>query len=321
MTERKSTHMTPLAAVLPSAMRQQQPAPLVPYTAPPTILDAIYARHRKPLVTSTDPNAVRYTCSVCGLQEPVLLRNGKYARCPCRCEKIAEDRCIAHELGKEVRRIQLAQLKADVYDWLGPQAEEVGLAGMSFANFEHHAQITSNQLTAHATCQTFAAHHIQGQHWLENLLIFGNQAGTGKTHLACAILNTVAEAGQICRFCTVQGFFDAQASDKFKRKDELVYQAQNAPLLVLDDLDKLYIRDGSTYHQDVLFELLDKRYKRGYPTIVTTNEEADFKRWFTRPVLSRLYERMTLLPMDGVDYRLLRAARNAGVSLWNATGQ
>jgi hypothetical protein len=39
---------------------------------------------------------------------------------------------------------------------------------------------------------------------------------------------------------------------------------------------------------------------------MTTNEQSDLGMWLDGATISRLYERVTLLPMNGVDYRARR---------------
>ena len=77
------------------------------------------------------------------------------------------------------------------------------------------------------------------------------------------------------------------------------------PLLVIDELDKLYVKqkDDMSYQKATLTEILDRRYKRRLPTIITTNEQEDLGLWLSGATISRLQERISALPMNGVDYR------------------
>jgi DNA replication protein DnaC len=127
--------------------------------------------------------------------------------------------------------------------------------------------------------------------------------GTGKTHLAASILNELRTQMIPCLFCTAQGFFNAlyKADDK----NGLMDAAVRTPLLVIDELDKLYVKmhDEMSYQKSQLTEILDRRYRRRLPTILITNEQKDLGIWLNGATMSRLQEKITMLQMNGTDYR------------------
>ena len=89
----------------------------------------------------------------------------------------------------------------------------------------------------------------------------------------------------------------------------MIEAAVSTPLLVLDEIDKLYVKetqDSMSFQQATLTEILDRRYRRRLPTIITTNAQEDLGKWLSGATISRLQERLTLLQMNGVDYRSRR---------------
>lgn len=95
--------------------------------------------------------------------------------------------------------------------------------------------------------------------------------GCGKTHLAAAIANTCVEYGMNTLFLTVPDLLDwlrysYDASDTtFEQRFE---EIRNVGLLVLDDLGS---QNSTKWAAEKLFQIIDYRYSRKLPLVVTTN--------------------------------------------------
>lgn len=144
-----------------------------------------------------------------------------------------------------------------------------------------------------------------------SLYIQGN-VGTGKTHLACAILKAAIADNRRVKFVSTLGFldsvkasYDAQAQE---RESDLVNTLVRCEVLALDDLGK---EQPSEWALSKLFRIVDARYAEMRPTIVTTQFKRTelAKRFNSNPetaqaLISRLKQDYKTVKLDGVDKRL-----------------
>lgn len=100
------------------------------------------------------------------------------------------------------------------------------------------------------------------------LVIFG-EPGSGKSHLAAAVVNRLAGAGRLVRY-----WYAADLARAAKRmigqggnaEDDFVETIKAVPALVLDDLGSAQLTD---YVLRVFEEIVDHRYRHRLPTLVT----------------------------------------------------
>jgi DNA replication protein DnaC len=237
---------------------------------------------------SRDAAEKTWTCPACGVVPPIALAEGWYARRLCRCERAAFDARQLRQLQEEQRQARTAL----TYSWLGRAWSEPGLAAKTFATFRQE-----RQPDAYALAQAFAARS-------EGTLALYGAFGTGKTHLLAAIANAVTAAGRTCRLASVVSLFDALQERIQLGQDyhELVRQAIGAPLLVLDDLDKL---KPSEFREETLYKILNGRNTAGLPLVLSANSAPDeLVRWIGEASRSRLMDKLIPVPMNGPDYRL-----------------
>lgn len=96
-------------------------------------------------------------------------------------------------------------------------------------------------------------------------LILSGDYGTGKTHLAVAALRW-CKGGWLVKQATLLRLLRATYSDR--NADDPIEHAQNARLLVLDDVG---LSGGGKDELPMLHEILDFRHGGRLPTIITTN--------------------------------------------------
>lgn len=175
----------------------------------------------------------------------------------------------------------------------------------------------------------------RGRRFIDGGLIFSGAPGAGKTHLAVGVLRELIETygvrGRFVDFTSLthelQALFDRTNGQS---KSSILGPLESAEVLVLDELGSLKL---TAWTSDILYNLINGRYRRRQPTIFTTNyrlprgapvEESldqapdprhlstlDFR--IPRMLVSRLHEMAREVRMDRVeDYRREMRAHQLG---------
>jgi len=147
-------------------------------------------------------------------------------------------------------------------------------ADKTFANFN-----TSPSGYTRDECLSLEAAYTRARSFaadLDGWILLEGTYGTGKTHLAAAIANERLKHGDKVLFVTAPDLLDyLRASynpDSESTYDETFERVRNADLLVLDDLG---VENPSAWAQEKLFQVLNHRYARRMPTVITTNQDID----------------------------------------------
>lgn len=142
-------------------------------------------------------------------------------------------------------------------------------------------------------------------------LIFAGLPGTGKTHLAAAIMQALIDRHSV-QYLTCMGLIRA-VRDTWRKDSERTERAlirmlgEEVDLLVLDEIGATYGTDGE---QTILFDVLDKRYAAMKSTILLTNQnKVGFKGFVGDRVFDRLVETSRWVAFDWPSHRA--AARGA----------
>jgi len=172
--------------------------------------------------------------------------------CLCKCE--AERRKQEEEARKRVEFLQ----KIKEYRKMGfPESE---MEQWTFANDD----LSNEKITK--AMQNYVDNFEELRKTGKGLLLYGS-VGTGKTFAACEVANALIDKGYpvlVTNFArltnTIQGMFEG--------KQTYIDSLNRFQLLVIDDLGA---ERKSEFMQEMVYNIIDSRYRSGLPLIITTN--------------------------------------------------
>lgn len=144
------------------------------------------------------------------------------------------------------------------------------------------------------------------------LFIYG-PPGSGKTHLACIVLNEIIRLYRMTSlFAKVHRDVIARVKSTFNQNSDAYGQARSieeelaeVPVLVLDDLG---IKETTPFENQLLYDIIDSRYDYDRLTIITSNDSIDaFKEVAQGRVTSRLRQMCREVHLEAEDHRLKHA--------------
>ena len=228
-------------------------------------------------------------CGKCNTRKQTrvfILGRERTPMCLCQCEaekrkkeEAERQRIKFMETVKKIR--QSAFPESDMQEW-------------TFANADNEKVIT--------IAKNYVENYDKMRENGKGLLLFGT-VGTGKTYAAACIANALIDKGypvfmtNFARIAnTVQGLFEGR---------QQYYDSLNRfPLLILDDLSA---ERKTEYMQEIVYNVIDARYRAGLPLIVTTNLTADELKHpadvTNQRTFSRLLEMCLPLEVKGEDRR------------------
>lgn len=233
----------------------------------------------------------------------------------CDCEKAtsyweAEDKRDAETKAaeEELNRRKIAKLRYE--KTLGESGMKKRFLNRTFDTFIHD---TAEKDRAWKIAKKYADTFLERAESGTGLYIEGTN-GTGKTHLAAAISLQLMEDSRSVIFRTSHDLFGEIKrawDDRSARSEyETMRAYKNCELLVIDDLGKERCTDWTV---SALNDIVNDRYERMLPTIVTTNYGMDGLIKALKPdnhddtkikaIISRLKETSVTITMVWDDYR------------------
>lgn len=137
-------------------------------------------------------------------------------------------------------------------------------------------------------------------------LVIAGDRGTGKTHLAAAMVNKRIEDGKVALFVSVPELWDELRETTSNGKGfETMAMVKSVDFLVLDDLG---IERGTDWVGERLYMIINKRYQEKLQTVITTNAKSpsDLASLLGERgdrIVSRLKEMGRWCTVKGRDYR------------------
>jgi len=186
--------------------------------------------------------------------------------CPLCADEIDKEREEAvnrKERDDRQRRIYDALVKADI-----PER-------FTFATLGNYQQINDGAKNAVESCRRFIADYRNVQREGSALFLCGG-VGTGKTHLAVALLKELLETEKIhsgIYTTTMRMIRDIRSSYKpgaLKTEDELIKKYVATGLLVLDEIG---VQGNTENERMLLFDVINGRYEKGGPMVLVSNLE------------------------------------------------
>lgn len=152
---------------------------------------------------------------------------------------------------------------------------------------------------AYRICYKYALNFDELSASGKGLILMGS-AGTGKTHLASAVSNYLMDELIPVKFGTFISLLDS-LKKAFRTDRDIISNLVSTPLLVIDDLGK---EKYTEWVSQILFQVVDERYNRELPIIITTNLNLqELKERVGEPITSRLMEMCFGVAMNGENYR------------------
>jgi DNA replication protein DnaC len=146
--------------------------------------------------------------------------------------------------------------------------------------------------------------------WKENReagrgVYFCGDVGTGKTHLAVAVMNELIKRKRVpSLFVTVPELLDnlrGTYNDPGRNLDEWMDAVKNAEFLVLDDLGS---EKPTEWVRERLFVVINHRYREQLPTLFTSNiGPKDLAAQLGERTASRIIAMCDWISLEGEDYR------------------
>jgi DNA replication protein DnaC len=218
-----------------------------------------------------------------------------WTRCPA-C--VAVDEAAERERAA-ARAAEMA--RADLEARLDQIAIPARFLGKTLDNFQAETEPQRYALTvARDYLENFPQHAKRGEG-----LILSGMPGTGKSHLAGAILQGLLPA-RVGLYTTCMGIIRSVRGtwrkDSERSESEVLNILRSVPLLVVDEIGVQYGTDGE---QTILFDVLDGRYRELQPTILLTNQDRPgLKQFIGERAYDRLTETSRWIPFDWPSHRL-----------------
>ena len=202
-----------------------------------------------------------YKCNKCR-DLTFIINDGVATPCECRAVKEAKDILRKSGISEEFRN----------------------------KNFENFKTINDSQsINAYNKAREYSNNFHIIKNNTQNSIMFMGQPGSGKTHLSLSIANVLMDNGVGVVY---MGYRDVITQIKQNIMDEVYYNKvmniyKNAQVLMIDDLFKGRITESDV---NIIYEILDYRYFKNLPVIVTTEKSIGDLLEIDEAIGSRLYE-------------------------------
>ena len=202
--------------------------------------------------TYTGENGLQY-CAKCHTPTETLIRHPftfkeRKVRCICDCKKKELDSYKEQEAFQDRERKRFICFS------------ETNMKSWTFENDDGKNEKLSNAMKKYV--ENFEEYRKEGK----GLLLYG-PCGTGKTYLTACIANALIDKGYSAKMSNFSRLSN-QIFDTREGKQTFIDSLNNYSLLVLDDLGA---ERTTEYMKEMVYTIIDNRYRAGLPFIITTN--------------------------------------------------
>jgi DNA replication protein DnaC len=261
-------------------------------------MNAINKVVEKLLANTTGSHSDVHYCPYCKREVPEkeieILGKKRIVQPKCDCEVEAALAPI-REAQKRSKELELKRLFS-IHD-LGERFNE-----SNFTNF-----IDRN---GSERCLNLAKKYVEEfDSWKGESLMFWGEPGNGKSHLATAIANELTAKGKQIVFISMPDLLE-KIKATFNRnsnetEEQIMKGLQLCDLLIIDDIGAEKVSD---WVQEVIFRIVDGRYKRMKPIMATSNlEPKELAERIGKRAYDRLIEISQPIKNEATSYRREKA--------------
>lgn len=214
-----------------------------------------------------------------------------------QCPGCAEARRLAETAEEEAAQRQ--RIEARHRAMLDASRIPARFIGRTFENFRAETDAQRHALAiTRDFAENFAAYAKKGAS-----LILSGQPGTGKSHLSAAVLQKIITRNVRYLTCMdlIRAVRETWRRDSEKSETEVLRYFETLDLLVIDEVGMQYGTDGE---QNIIFDVIDRRYREVKPLILITNQNREgFDKFVGDRVVDRLREVARWVPFDWASHR------------------
>ncbi len=258
-----------------------------------------------------DPKKDMFVCRKCG--EPTIKKIMMFEGIPeirrviCKCD-------VWDKENNEKREAEIAkqnQIK---------ELKKSSLLGQRYigCSFEDTRVIIPQFKESVELCQVYALEASAMKDIGKGLFLYGNP-GCGKTHLISCMANYMTENLHACLFTNVSEILKSiKATFKNQYQDtekKIMDRLGNVDFLFLDDLgaEQVQRNDEDTWAQEKIFDVINTRYNKKLPVIITSNYSIDQlkdDRGVHQRTLDRIRSTCTVMRVKAPNYRQMEFQEN-----------
>lgn len=255
------------------------------------VIDGIIARVPKPIEDTYIDDDGFLRCKKCGgKRQSILKYKDRESRVPCICE--CHQAAIKAEKEAEKQRDKMNRIN------------ELKRTGFSYSElckctFENADQ---NPAKVFHIAKKYVENFEELKKSGKGLLFYG-ECGTGKTYIAACIANALMDKGTPAMMTNFNRISN-KLQESFDGKQAYLDSLNKLDLLVIDDLAA---ERKTEYMQEVIFNVIDARYRAGLPMIFTSNLALkDIKNPqgnFEKRIYDRILEKCFPIELKGDSHR------------------